>query len=90
MIKTMESENIKVGFLKEVEVMVTIKGQITVMTIDELKELRDLTEHFWNCNNLWNRTSEAIVERERCETDDRPSQSFQKVGMLTGSGNRIR
>lgn len=69
MIKIIQSENVGVAMVAQESIKLTINGEDTMLSIDELSELREVTNHFWDANSLWGHTSEAKAERERHERD---------------------
>jgi CYTH domain-containing protein len=83
MIKRMESEHIRIGRVADNEVILTINGNDSRLTVDELQEVYRLTQHFWDANNLYQFTKEAIAERERWESERNTAElALAPIGKL--------
>jgi hypothetical protein len=69
MIKLMQGKNVGMQLKDDGNVLLEIHGQQSLISVDDLEEIRTITDHFWSANNLYNQTSEAKKDRERHETE---------------------
>ncbi len=69
MIKVMKGENVSMEINVAGTITLEIDGTVSVLDADSFEELRNMADHFWSANNLYNQTSEAKADRERHETE---------------------
>lgn len=90
MIKLMESANVRIELYAAEEqspvvpvARLTTKDAIIDLSVDELKELKNIVENMWNVNDLYQWTKESIAERERWEKER--NEPISPLGAITGN-----